>query len=56
MNFKPRKIEFTSSPSRVTSETVSANPALEGRVGSAIWLVTLKGLDGNLIFLQICNL
>ena len=44
------------SPFRVTNETVPANPALEGRIGSAVWLVTLKGLDGNLIFLQTCNL
>ena len=33
-----------------------ADPALEGHIGSAVWLVTLKGLDGNLIFLQNCNL
>ena len=33
-----------------------ADTALEGRIGSAVWLATLKGLDRNLIFLQICNL
>ena len=32
-----------------------ADPALEGLIGSAVWLITLKGLDENLFFLQICN-
>ena len=35
---------------------IPADPALEGYIGNAVWLVTLKGQDGNLIFLQICNL
>ena len=52
---KIKKNEFSSSPFRVTSETVLADPALEGRIGSAFWLVTQKGLDRNFIFLQICN-
>ena len=51
-----RKIKFPISPLRVTSETVTANPALEGCIGIAICHVTLKGLDRNLIFLKICNL
>ena len=33
-----------------------AEPALDGRFGCAVWLVILKGLDGNSFFLQICNL
>ena len=33
-----------------------AEPALDGRIGCAVWLVILKGLDGNSIFLQIFNL
>ena len=51
-----RRIKFLSGPFRVTSETALPNFALEGFIGSAVWLVTLKGLDENLIFLQICNL
>ena len=39
-----KKNKFPSSPLKVTTETVPANHALEGRIGSAIWLVTLKGL------------
>ena len=53
---RTESIEFLSSPFRVTSEAVPADAALEGRIGSAVWLATLKGLDRNLIFLQICNL
>ena len=34
------KNKFPSSPLKVTSETMAANPALEGRIGSAVWLVT----------------
>ena len=33
-----------------------AEPALDGRIGCAVWLVILKGLDRNSIFLQIFNL
>ena len=51
-----RKIEFSPSPFRVASETVPADAALEGHIGSAVWLATLKGLDRYSIFLQICNL
>ena len=50
-----KKIKLPSSPFRVISETVEADPALEGHIGSAVWLVTLKGLERNLILLQICN-
>ena len=50
------KSNFKSSPLRATSEKEPANPVIEARIGSAVWLVTLKGLDGNQIFLQICNL
>ena len=46
-------MKFPSSPVRVTSETAAADSALEGCISSAFWPVTLKGLDGNLIFLQI---
>ena len=35
---------------------MQAEQALDGRIGCAVWLVILKGLDGNSIFLQICNL
>ena len=48
-----RRIKFLSSPFRVTSETALAEPALEDvHIGSAVWLVTLKGLDGNFIFFK----
>ena len=50
-----RKIRFIPSPFRVTIEKVAANLALEGSIGSVVLLVTLKGLDGNLIFPQICS-
>ena len=51
-----RKNKYSPSPFRVTSKTVPAEPALDCRIGCAFWLVILKGLDGNSIFLQICNL
>jgi len=43
-------VKFPSSASRVTCETGPADPALEGRTGNAVWLVTLKEQDGNLFF------
>ena len=51
-----RKIEFSPSPFRVTSQT--AQPIQPSKAGSAgtVSLATLKGLGENSIFLQICNL
>ena len=51
-----RKIEFPSSPFRITSQT--AQPIRPSKAGSAgtVLLVAPKGLGKNPFFLQICNL
>ena len=42
--------------SELPAKTVPVELALDGYVGCAVWLVILKGIDENSIFLKVCNL
>ena len=52
-----KKIKFPSSPFRVTSQTaLPICTSSKAGSASAVSLVTLKGLDRNLILLQVFSL
>ena len=50
------KLNFHQVLSELPVKQCLANPILEGQIGCAVWLVTLKGRGENSIFLQIYNL